>query len=382
MTLDLTADQRLFQQTAREFLAETVPVATVRALGEAETGFDRDWWRSATELGWTAMLVAEEHGGGSISGRPLTELSLVAGELGRACAPGPFVTTNAVLAGLASAGAGFGDTIAAVAAGEQVIAWAVYEPGRGMEVMHTASGEVGARVKATPEGAGYRLNGIKDRVESGDQAGHFLVTAHAPDGPVQLLVAADAPGVTVTPTWTLDLVRRTARIDFDGVVVPATAVTHTGAAATAAVRAQFHTAAVLTAAETVGATEVAVESTLGWLNDRFTFGRPLASYQALKHRMADNKTWLEACRATAGAAAAACDDDPDTADEAVSVAKSYVGAKAPVIGQDCVQLHGGIGVTWEHDLHLYLRRIGLGRALYGTPEEHRRRITDLLVAAA
>ncbi|WP_280406898.1 acyl-CoA dehydrogenase family protein [Nocardia carnea] len=387
MSLDLTADQRLFQQTAREFLAETVPVATVRALGEADSGFDRDWWRSATELGWTAMLVAEEHGGGSISGRPVTELSLVAGELGRACAPGPFVTTNAVLAGLASAGAGFGDPISRIAAGELIASWAIYEPGRGLEVMHPGSdgyGHAGAadlRARAVPEGDGYLLSGTKDRVESGDQADLFLVTAQGPDGPVQLLVPADATGVTVTPTWTLDLVRRTARVEFDRVAVPATAVAHTGARAATAVRTQLHTAAVLTAAEVVGATGKAVDATLGWLADRYTFGRPLASYQALKHRMADNKTWLEACRATAAAAAAACDDDPATADEAVSVAKSYVGAKAPVIGQDCVQLHGGIGVTWEHDLHLFLRRIGLGRALYGTPEEHRRRITDLLVAA-
>lgn len=381
MTLDLTADQRLFQQTAREFLAETVPVATVRTLGEAGTGFDREWWRAAAELGWTAMLVAEEYGGGSVSGRPLTELALIASELGRACAPGPFITTNAVLAGLASAATGFGDTIAGVAAGERIIAWAVYEPGRGMETMYAPGGDPQPHVRATPDGEGYCLSGTKDRVESGDQADLFLVTASGPDGPVQLLVPAGAPGLTVTPAWTLDLVRRTAQIDFDGVAVPAGAVTHTGSAATAAVRTQLHTAAVLTAAEIVGATEVALEATLGWLNDRFTFGRPLASYQALKHRMADNKTWLEACRATANAAAAACDDEPDTADEAVSVAKSYVGAKTPVIGQDCVQLHGGIGVTWEHDLHLYLRRIGLGRALYGTPEEHRRRITDLLVAA-
>lgn len=382
MTFDLTADQRLFQQTTRQFLAETVPVATVRALGEAEAGFDRDWWRSAAELGWTAMLVAEEHGGGSISGRPLTELSLVAGELGRACAPGPFVTTNAALAGLAGTATAFEDTIAAIVAGERIVAWAVYEPGRGMEVMYAPEGAAEAQVRAIPEGDGYRLTGVKDRVESGDRADLFLVTAHSPDGPVQLLVPADAPGVAVTPTWTLDLVRRTARVDFAGVAVPAGAVTHTGPSATAAIRAQLHTAATLTAAEMVGATEVALEATLGWLNDRYTFGRPLASYQALKHRMADNKTWLEACRATATAAAAAYDDDPDSAAEAVSVAKSYIGAKAPVIGQDCVQLHGGIGVTWEHDLHLFLRRIGLGRALYGTPEEHRRRITDLLVAAA
>ncbi|GGL19139.1 acyl-CoA dehydrogenase family protein [Nocardia jinanensis] len=385
MTLDLTADQRLFQQTAREFLAGTVPVATVRALGEAGTGFDDQWWRSAAELGWTAMLVAESHGGGTISGRPMTELALVATELGRSCAPGPFVTTNAVLAGLGTAGAGQGETIAGIAAGTSIASWAVYEPGRGLDIVNAlvdgAAPSDGEWTRAVRDGSGYRLTGVKDRVESGDRADILLVTAQSADGPVQLLVPTDAPGVTVTPTWTLDLVRRTARIDFADVAVPADAVVHTGPAAAAAVRAQLHTAAVLTAAETVGATAEAMDMTLGWLTDRFTFGRPLASYQALKHRMADNKTWLEACRATTGAAAAACDDDPAGAAEAVSVAKSYVGAKAPVIGQDCVQLHGGIGVTWEHDLHLYLRRIGLGRALYGTPEEHRRRITDLLVAA-
>ncbi|MGW5384335.1 acyl-CoA dehydrogenase family protein [Nocardia sp. NPDC003963] len=385
MTLDLTADQRLFQQTAREFLDGTVPVATVRALGEAGTGFDDQWWRSAAELGWTAMLVAEEYGGGTISGRPITELTLVATELGRACAPGPFVTTNAVLAGLATAQTGQGETIEGIAAGTSIASWAVYEPGRGLDLIDAlAAGAApgdGEWTRAVRDGNGYRLTGVKDRVESGDRADILLVTAQSADGPVQLLVPTDAPGVTVTPTWTLDLVRRTARIDFADVAVPAEAVVHTGRTAAAAVRVQLHTAAVLTAAETVGATGRAVEATLGWLTDRYTFGRPLASYQALKHRMADNKTWFEACRATATAAAAACDDDPATAAEAVSVAKSYVGAKAPVIGQDCVQLHGGIGVTWEHDLHLYLRRIGLGRALYGTPEEHRRRITDLLVAA-
>ncbi|WP_280266949.1 acyl-CoA dehydrogenase family protein [Nocardia wallacei] len=379
MPHDPTADQRFFQATTRDFLADTVPIGTVRELGAAGTGFDRDWWRRGAELGWTAMLVPESLGGGTISGRPMTELALIAAELGRACAPGPFVTTNAVLAGLAPHADRLPEVVTAVATGERIATWAVYEPGRGFDVLATRGD--GAATQARPEGTGYRLTGVKDRVEAGDQAEVFLVTAAGPAGPVQVLVPADAPGVTVEPAWTLDLVRRTARVSFDDVAVPADAVTHTGADAESAVRAQTLTAATLAAAETVGATGTALDATLAWLSDRYTFGRPLASYQALKHRMADNKTWLEACRATTTAAAAAWDDDPATAAEAVSIAKSYVGAKAPVIAQDCVQLHGGIGVTWEHDLHLYLRRITLGRTLYGTPEEHRRHITDLLTAA-
>ncbi|MGK8506576.1 acyl-CoA dehydrogenase family protein [Nocardia asiatica] len=380
MPLDTTADQRFFQSTTRDFLARTVPVGTVRALAESGTGFDRDWWRRGAELGWTAMLVPERLGGGTISGRAMTELASVAEEMGRACAPGPFVTTSAVLAGLATQADRLADVVAAVCTAETIATWAVYEPGRGFEALSPDASGPGTR--AERDGDGYRVDGVKDRVEAGDQADLFLVTARSPDGPVQLLVRADAPGVTITPMWTLDLVRRTARVSFDDVVVSADAVTHVGDEAVAAIRAQARAAAALTAAELAGAADTALTATSTWLSDRYTFGRQLASYQALKHRMADNKTWLEACRATAAAAAAAWDDDPANSGEAISIAKSYVGAKAPVIAQDCVQLHGGIGVTWEHDLHLYLRRITLGRALYGTPEEHRRHITDLLDAAA
>ncbi|MET7770138.1 acyl-CoA dehydrogenase family protein [Nocardia sp. NPDC005366] len=378
MPNDPTADQRFFQSTTRDFLADTVPIGTVRALGESGVGFDRDWWRRACELGWTAMFVPESLGGGTVSGRAMTELALVADELGRACAPGPFITTNAVLAGLVPVADRLSETVTAVQSGETVVAWAVYEPSRGFEAL--AGRATGTRAEA--EGDGYRLTGVKDRVEAGDQADLFLVTAQSSDGPVQLLVRADAPGVTVTPAWTLDLVRRTARVSFDDVAVSADAVVNVGAEAAEAIRTQALTAAALTAAEVVGATDRPFDATLAWLSDRYTFGRPLSSYQALKHRMADNKTWLEACRATATAAAAAWDDEASTAAETISIAKSYVGAKAPVIAQDCVQLHGGIGVTWEHDLHLYLRRITLGSALYGTPEEHRRHIADLLDTAA
>ncbi|MBH0780773.1 acyl-CoA dehydrogenase family protein [Nocardia bovistercoris] len=382
MPNDPTADQRFFQTTTREFLTETVPLAAVRTLAESGTGFDRAWWRRGAELGWMAMLIPENHGGGTVSGRAMSELALVAGEFGRACAPGPFVTTNAALAGLTRQADRWAEVLGAVQSGDTILSWAVYEPGLGFDVLSPADQRHTPGVRAEPDGDGYRLTGVKDRVESADQADLFLVTAESPDGPIQLLVPANAPGVSVTPAFTLDLVRRTGRVSFEDVAVPADSVAHTGSEAVEAIQAQAHTAAVLTAAEMVGATDRALEATLTWLFDRYTFGRPLASYQALKHRMADNKTWLEASKATATAAANAWDDAAPELAEYVSIAKSYVGAKAPVIAQDCVQLHGGIGVTWEHDLHLFLRRITLGRALYGTPEEHRRRISDLIDAAA
>ncbi|WP_328912198.1 MULTISPECIES: acyl-CoA dehydrogenase family protein [unclassified Streptomyces] len=375
MDVDLTADQRLFHSTTRDYLEKSAPLSRVRELADRALGFERDWWRRGAELGWTAMLVPESLGGGSVSGSPVVDLAIVAEEMGRACAPGPLTTTSAVLTGLVRAGEPFADPIAGIVAGESIAAWAVYEPGHGWDPAPPGT-------RAEPDGDGYLLTGVKDRVESGDQADLFLVTAAAPDGPVQLLVPADAPGVTVTPVWTLDLVRRTAQVSFEGVRVGADAVVQRGAAAAEAVEAQLRVAATLATAEMTGAVARSFDVTVQWMFDRYSFGRPLASYQALKHRMADNKTWLEACHATTSGAAHAIDEAPERAAEAVSVAKSYVGAKAPVIVQDCVQLHGGIGVTWEHDLHLYLRRVTLDRALYGTPEDHRRRVTDLLERSA
>jgi len=116
------------------------------------------------------------------------------------------------------------------------------------------------------------------------------------------------------------------------------------------------------------------ETTLEYMFDRFSFGRPLASYQALKHRFADMKMWLEACHATAQAAARAVQEQGDDAPELVSAAKAYVGDHAPMILQECIQMHGGMGVTFEHDAHLYLRRAVQNRGLFGTPSEHRERI--------
>ncbi|MBO0852292.1 MAG: acyl-CoA/acyl-ACP dehydrogenase [Nocardia sp.] len=381
MSLDPTADQRLFQTTTRDFLAATVPLDTVRALAAPDAEFDRDWWRRGVELGWTTPLVPESLGGGAVSDAPLADLALIAEEFGRACAPGPLVTGNAALAGLLRSAGDFTRVIGEVVDGASIVVWAHYEPDAGF---------VARRVDtvATEAGAGLRLSGAKDRVEYGAEADLLLVDAQGPAGPVQVLVATDAPGVTITPTWTLDAVRHTATVTFDNVEISPEAVVHREPAdAAAAVETQLLIASALSASEMTGATAHAFEVTVQWMFDRYSFGRPLASYQALKHRAADMATTLEACRATSWAAAhsfgsdpAASGGQPDTA-AAVGTAKSFVGGSTGPIVQECVQLHGGLGVTWEHDMHLFLRRVTLGRALYGTPAEHRRRLTDLLEAS-
>ncbi|HLH28862.1 MAG TPA: acyl-CoA dehydrogenase family protein, partial [Acidimicrobiales bacterium] len=152
--------------------------------------------------------------------------------------------------------------------------------------------------------------------------------------------------------------------------------------AAAAVDRQRLVATALLCAESVGAMQTGFDLTVEWAFDRYTFGRPLASYQALKHRFADMATWLQAAHAIADHAALAVAGEAPDAGELLGAAKAFVGAYGSEVLQDCVQLHGGIGLTFEHDLHLYLRRHTVDRTLYGAPAEHRRRLgADVLAAA-
>ncbi len=370
MDYNLTPDQRLFRNTTREFLEKEMPLTRVRELSQVGTGFDRAWWRRAAELGWTSMLVAPERGGGSISGDGVLDLVIVAEEMGRFVSPGPLISSNVVALALSEAG-GHDELLEQVISGEKVVTWAVYEPNRGWDPEST-------ELRGQREGHELVLSGVKDRVEAGDQADFFLVVVRLDGSLAQVVVPAGAPGLTVVEEKSLDLVRRFAEVRFDGVRVPASALVGSPSQELIALGRQLDVAGLLECAEMVGAVGRVFEFTVQWAHDRYTFGRPLASYQALKHRFADMRTWLEAAAASTGAAAHAVQEQRADAGELVSVAKAYVGQRATDIVQDCVQLHGGIGVTWDHDIHMYLRRVTVDRVLWGTPSEHRRRIADLI----
>jgi len=215
-------------------------------------------------------------------------------------------------------------------------------------------------------------------VEAAAQSSHLLVTARTEGGLSQFIVPADLPGISVTELKSIDLVRRFGDVRFDDVEVGAAAVVGRLGAAEADVEYQLQLALSLQCAEMVGAVDRVFSFTVQEAFNRYSFGRQLASYQALKHRFADMRLWLEACHATATAAIRATQARADNAKELTSVAKAYIGDHGPEIIQDCIQLHGGIGVTWEHDLHLYLRRVTLDRELNGAPAEHRERIAALI----
>jgi alkylation response protein AidB-like acyl-CoA dehydrogenase len=285
------------------------------------------------------------------------------------------VTTNVVAAAISRSGTDEqkAEVLQGILAGEVVAAWAVAEPPPNDRLGHVA-------LEAVPSGEGWSLTGTKAAVEAGGVASHLLVTARTGDGLTQLLVPADAPGVVATPMHSLDLTRRFSTVTFDGTTVPASALVGEAGGAAGDVARQLRLANVVLCAEMTGAMDKAMDITIEWAFDRYTFGRPLASYQALKHRFADMKTWLEASQAVTDGAATAVQDDADDADEAVSAAKAYIGHHGPEVVHECVQMHGGIGVTFEHDLHLYVRRVVLDAALHGTVNDHRLRLADILEA--
>ncbi|EME67329.1 acyl-CoA dehydrogenase domain-containing protein [Rhodococcus ruber BKS 20-38] len=373
MDLKLTAEQSDFRDTIRRFLEKEAPISSARESAQTEAGFDREWWTRATHLGVAAPLVPEELGGGSVSGSGVLDLAMIAEEFGASVAPGPLAATNIVLAGLTMAEhtrPGHADLIEQLTSGEQIATWAVSEPR-----LPWAPDDPQLTAKASA--AGFTLDGVKDRVEFGAESDVFLVTARTENGVSQFVVPVGSKGLTVASMVGLDLARRYAELRFDSVELPTDALVGLEGEAATVVERQALIAGVLQCAETVGILNEVFRFTLEWAFDRYSFGRPLASYQALKHRFADMRTWIEACAAISSDAAHAVQNEVRAA-ETVSAAKSYICDVAPRIIQDCVQLHGGIGVTWEHDLHLFLRRAVANRSQFGTPEDHRRRIADLI----
>ncbi|MFA7602120.1 MAG: acyl-CoA dehydrogenase family protein [Novosphingobium sp.] len=370
----LTSDQELLRDTTARFLGDRVPLSRQRKdLRNDPAGFDADYWKAGAELGWTMLLVGEEDGGGSVSGRGAVDLALIAYEFGRHAAPGPLLDCNVVAAAL-SGQAGdlqrgaLGEIIGGAAIAASCLGAAPWQgPGE-------------AAVTIRREGADVVIDGTVRPVESALQAGWFLVTGRSEGGMTQVLVPAGTAGIETRALKGMDVTRRFARVSFDGVRAPASALVGEFARADGSVARQIENAAVILAAESVGAMDIAFAMTVDWAFDRYTFGRALASYQALKHRFADMKSWLEASHAVADAAAEAVADRTELAVETASAARSYIGVQGPELAQECVQLHGGIGVTYEHDLHFFLRRVTLDSLLYGTPAEHRRLLAALQIA--
>ncbi|MCB2073242.1 MAG: acyl-CoA/acyl-ACP dehydrogenase [Novosphingobium sp.] len=372
MDVELNEDQTMLQEMTRRFLEDRSPIAALRRLVDGGEGFDREVWRQAAELGWVALFVPEENGGIAESAQGVADAAIVAEELGRVVFSGPFLSTCVVAFAIAQSGseAQRAEWLPGLAAGETLASWCFAGPG-------TKAGVRAGSVSASRRGDGHVLDGIAAYAEYAEAADLLLVTAQGVQGLSQFVLPAGTAGITVEPMDAMDLGRSLARVRFEGVVAGPEALLGDAGKADEAFERQLQAALVLHCAETVGVTDRAFEFTLEWVNERHAFGRPIGSYQALKHRLADHVMQLEGAKAAAAHAARAVQAGAPDAAIAVSVAKSQCGRSATEIIRDCLQMHGGIGLTWEHDIHFYLRRAVSNEMLWGSPAVHHERLSRL-----
>jgi alkylation response protein AidB-like acyl-CoA dehydrogenase len=329
MNFELTDDQRAIQRTARDFLADAYPPAEVRRLAyESERGFTDEGWAAMCELGWPALLVPEEHGG---LGLGVVELAVVQEELGAALAPSPFLSTVAAAAVIADAGSD-----------EQRARW----------LPALAAGEARGAVATVLDDVGWTA--------VPDAEGADVIVVRENDA---WALATDTSAEAVEP---LDATRRLWRVRAGGELDP---LPGEGARA-------YDVVAVALAAESVGVARRAMDMAVQYAKEREQFGRPIGAYQAVSHACAQMLLEVEGARSTTLYAAWALDHEPESGPLAASMAKAYASDAGWRVPAASLQVHGGIGFTWEHDLHLWLKRGKANAYLWGDARRHRDRVAD------
>ena len=366
MYFDLTDEQQAIKSTAKEFLASRYKSERIRALAESEHGFEDSDWREMAELGWPGLALPEEWGG---QGLGIVDLAVLFEEMGYALAPSPLLSNT--VAGLVLATVGDDAQrerwLAPLASGGKRGTIALFEAGSSATI-----GDFG--MEAEKDGDGVVLNGTKVLVMDAASA-DFLVVATA-DGR-RHLVERDAQGVTVTPENSIDLTRRLYSVRFDGVRVAPEATLAGGQADYLPVLWRACTAI---AAESTGVAQRTMEMAVSYAKDRQQFGRPIGAYQAVSHRCAQMLLETENSRSAVYGAAWAADAEPESLPLAASMAKAYASDAGWRVPDASIQVHGGIGFTWEHDLHFFLKRGKANAATFGTASWHRERVADLVLA--
>ena len=369
MELEFTADQEELRDSMRAVLSKESPVGLARRVVEHDDPADA-LWATMVGLGWTALTVPEtDHG----IGLGMIEAGILAEELGRVIAPGPLLPTVTQ----------FVPVVREVGTAEQRHRFlgAVAEGTcRGTLAIAERTGSYDPmRVEATvaTEGDSAILHGEKRFVMEGDRVDELVVIAR--DGDNIRAVVVPVRDVKTTRAHAFDGSRRLVQIDLDGVRVPVDRVLGDGGPSDAdGIARAVQEATVGLALEMLGTAQTIFDVTLEYAKQREQFGVPIGSFQAIKHKFADMVVSLERARATAYFAALTIAEDDERRATATSVAKAAAGDCQRLLAKEGIQIHGGIGYTWEHDMHLYVKRIKSGEQLFGTSSTHRARIAQLL----
>jgi alkylation response protein AidB-like acyl-CoA dehydrogenase len=387
MTFALNEEQRLLKDAARDFCSEQTPVSRLRKeRDEKKNGRDSELWREMAKMGWAGIIVPEEYGG---AGLGYVGLGAVLEQTGRTLAPSPLLSTAMIGASalmLGGSDAQKAEWLSKIAAGEGIVAFAIDEGA------HHAPGKTALKAEKTAKG--YKLSGSKKYVADGHIADLLVVAARFPDGQVgPAFVKADAPGVTRRELITADS-RGAADLVLEGVdILPWATTTKEGvdilpwAKKTtegvdilpwSVIDQILDRARIGLAAEMLGQAQAAFEITSDYLQTRKQFGQVIGGFQALQHRAAKMFTELELTRSCVYAALDALDRNGENVAEYASLAKARAGETLHLVSNECVQMHGGIGMTDEHDAGLYLKRARVAEALYGGASFHRDRYASLL----
>jgi alkylation response protein AidB-like acyl-CoA dehydrogenase len=367
MRFGFSDEQEELRRVVRRFLEDRSPPAEVRRWMETEPGFDREVWRRlASELGVTGVHLPEEYGGQALG---QVELCIVLEEMGRALLCAPYFASvvlgaQAILA--AGSDAQRKDLLPGIASGETIATLALCEPAGRWDAE-------GIALAATRSGGEFRLDGVKTLVVDGCSA-HLIVVAarlagtSGADGVSLFTVAADAPGLVRRAQDALDPTRRLARLELSG--VRAAPLGEPGHGWPAVAR-TLDLAAIALANEMVGSAQKLLEMSVEYAKTRVQFGRPIGSFQAIKHKCADVLLELELARSAAYYAAAAADEQEAELPALASLAKAYASDALVQAAAETIQIHGGIGFTWEHDAHLYFKRAKASEVFLGDPTYHR-----------
>jgi alkylation response protein AidB-like acyl-CoA dehydrogenase len=372
--LEFSRDQEELRDSIRAVLAKESPVALARSV--VETGAPPDaLWATMTELGWPALTIAEEHGGIGLG--PI-EAGILAEELGRVIAPGPLLATVTQYVPIVRETASAEQQakfLGAVARGEVRGALALSEAGGSADPADVTA-------TATPDGDGYVLHGTKRFAIEARRADELAVVVRVAgttgDDGITVVVVPGAE-VSTSPIRAIDGSRAVDDVVLDGVRVGPERVLGEAGSAAPAVRRALEEAAVALALETVGTCQTIFDVTLDYAKSRHQFGVPIGSFQAIKHKFADMVIALERARATGYFAALTLAEDDERRTLAAAVAKAAAGDCQHLLGKEGIQIHGGIGYTWEHDMHLYVKRAKSNDAFFGATGEQRSRIADRLL---
>ncbi len=363
MDFAFSSDQQLLKQAARAWLAEHCPSTVVRALWDDARGESETMWKEMARLGWLGLAFPEAEGGSALG---MVETAVLLEEMGYAACPGPYLPT--VLAGLAIAEAATpaqrSRWLPAIATGQARATVAFLDAPVDWAPEATAT-------RAERVGAGCALTGVKQFVPWAHVADLLLVPARAAEGVSLFLVEPTASGLTFSPLLGMDLGTRWATVRLDRVPVAADAILGEPGQATGRLDWLLRRGAVGAAAEMLGAARRCLDLSVAYAKVREQFGQPIGAFQAIRHKCAEMLLEVENAHAATYYAAWALDAGAEDQDLAPSIAKTYVSEAARRVCGEAIQVHGGIGFTWEYDLHLYMKRAKALEAMYGDAEHHR-----------